>query len=123
MLGGGFPMGHVVLVTGLPGTGKTCFGLQFLLATSRLRQKKEDLDSAEPGVVGAALPSCLSGGAEVDGQAKELADKAASLLAKQTLLPMGPFKILEKTDSRIRFEVCLPGIGNQAASRWLRRGE
>src|SRR5580692_8784767 len=30
MLNGGFPGGHVVLVTGLPGTGKTCFGLQFL---------------------------------------------------------------------------------------------
>ena len=32
MIGGGFPSGHVVLVTGLPGTGKTCFGLQFLMA-------------------------------------------------------------------------------------------
>jgi circadian clock protein KaiC len=32
MLGGGFPSGHVVLVSGLPGTGKTCLGLQFLLA-------------------------------------------------------------------------------------------
>ncbi|MCI4348233.1 MAG: KaiC domain-containing protein, partial [Thermoplasmata archaeon] len=32
MLGGGFPAGHVVLVTGLAGTGKTCFGLQFLFA-------------------------------------------------------------------------------------------
>jgi KaiC domain protein len=32
MLNGGFPEGHVVLVTGLPGTGKTCFGLQFLAA-------------------------------------------------------------------------------------------
>jgi KaiC domain protein len=32
MLGGGFPKGHVVLVTGLPGTGKTCFGLQFVAA-------------------------------------------------------------------------------------------
>jgi KaiC domain protein len=32
MLGGGFPKGHVVLVTGLPGTGKTCLALQFLLA-------------------------------------------------------------------------------------------
>lgn len=31
MLGGGFPEGHVVLVSGLAGTGKTCFGLQFLL--------------------------------------------------------------------------------------------
>lgn len=32
MLGGGLPAGHVVLVTGLPGTGKTCMGLQFLQA-------------------------------------------------------------------------------------------
>ena len=32
MLGGGFPAGHVVLVSGLPGTGKTCLGLQFLFA-------------------------------------------------------------------------------------------
>jgi circadian clock protein KaiC len=32
MLGGGFPSGHVVLVSGLPGTGKTCLGLQFLFA-------------------------------------------------------------------------------------------
>lgn len=31
MLGGGFPAGHVVLVTGLPGTGKTCLGLQYLM--------------------------------------------------------------------------------------------
>ena len=30
MLGGGLPAGHVVLVNGLPGTGKTCLGLQFL---------------------------------------------------------------------------------------------
>jgi KaiC/GvpD/RAD55 family RecA-like ATPase len=30
MLGGGIPAGHVVLVTGLPGTGKTCLALQFL---------------------------------------------------------------------------------------------
>ncbi len=32
MVSGGIPSGHVVLVTGLPGTGKTCFGLQFLMA-------------------------------------------------------------------------------------------
>jgi KaiC domain protein len=32
MLGGGFPRGHVVLATGLPGTGKTCLALQFLFA-------------------------------------------------------------------------------------------
>jgi circadian clock protein KaiC len=39
MLGGGFPRGHVVLVTGLPGTGKTCFGLQFLLAGVGVQEK------------------------------------------------------------------------------------
>jgi circadian clock protein KaiC len=39
MLGGGVPAGHVVLVTGLPGTGKTCFGLQFL-ATGLARGEK-----------------------------------------------------------------------------------
>lgn len=31
MLHGGIPKGHVVLLTGLPGTGKTCLALQFLL--------------------------------------------------------------------------------------------
>jgi circadian clock protein KaiC len=39
MLGGGLPQGHVVLVTGLPGTGKTCFGLQFLLAGAASGEK------------------------------------------------------------------------------------
>jgi circadian clock protein KaiC len=39
MLGGGFPAGHVVLVTGLPGTGKTCLGLQFLLDGAKRGEK------------------------------------------------------------------------------------
>jgi circadian clock protein KaiC len=39
MLGGGFPSGHVVLVTGLPGTGKTCLALQFLLEGTRHDEK------------------------------------------------------------------------------------
>ncbi len=39
MLGGGFPAGHVVLVTGLPGTGKTCLALQFLLEGTRRDEK------------------------------------------------------------------------------------
>ena len=39
MLGGGFPSGHVVLVTGLPGTGKTCLGLQYLMAGASAGEK------------------------------------------------------------------------------------
>lgn len=39
MLGGGFPRGHVVLATGLPGTGKTCLALQFLLAGTAAGEK------------------------------------------------------------------------------------
>ncbi len=39
MLGGGIPAGHVVLVTGLPGTGKTCLGLQFLFAGAARGEK------------------------------------------------------------------------------------
>ncbi len=39
MLGGGFPKGHVVLVAGLPGTGKTCLGLQYLFAGVALGEK------------------------------------------------------------------------------------
>lgn len=41
MLNGGIPVGHVVLVTGLPGTGKTCLGLAFLAA---------GVERKEPGV-------------------------------------------------------------------------
>ncbi len=39
MLGGGFPAGHVVLITGLPGTGKTCLALQFLLDGTQRGEK------------------------------------------------------------------------------------
>lgn len=39
MLGGGYPKGHVVLLTGLPGTGKTCLGLQFLFAGAEAGEK------------------------------------------------------------------------------------
>jgi KaiC domain protein len=39
MLQGGFPQGHVILVTGFAGTGKTCLGLQFLLAGAAAGEK------------------------------------------------------------------------------------
>ncbi len=39
MLGGGLPAGHLVLVTGLPGTGKTTLALQFLFAGIALGER------------------------------------------------------------------------------------
>ncbi|HKS59763.1 MAG TPA: ATPase domain-containing protein [Thermoplasmata archaeon] len=49
MLGGGFPSGHVVLLTGLPGTGKTCFALQFLVAGLAKGEKGLFLSLEEDG--------------------------------------------------------------------------
>lgn len=56
MLSGGFPPGHVVLVTGLPGTGKTCFGLQFLAHGLDLGEKAVYLSLEEdaPALLAAA---------------------------------------------------------------------
>lgn len=49
MLDGGFPNGHVILVTGLPGTGKTCFGLQFLMGGVARGEKGVFLSLEEDG--------------------------------------------------------------------------
>ncbi|MCI4320919.1 MAG: AAA family ATPase [Thermoplasmata archaeon] len=56
MLGGGLPAGHVVLVTGLPGTGKTCFGLQFLFAGAARGEKGIylSLEEDEPALLASA---------------------------------------------------------------------
>jgi KaiC domain protein len=53
MLRGGFPSGHVVLVLGPPGVGKTCFGLQFLMGGLAREEKgiylslEEDVSALE----------------------------------------------------------------------------
>lgn len=39
VLGGGFPQGHFFLIEGVPGTGKTTVGLQFLMAGAKLGEK------------------------------------------------------------------------------------
>lgn len=38
VLGGGFPQGHFFLVEGVPGTGKTTLGLQYLMAGAQKRE-------------------------------------------------------------------------------------
>ncbi|MCI4328495.1 MAG: AAA family ATPase [Thermoplasmata archaeon] len=82
MLGGGLPAGHVVLVTGLPGTGKTCFGLQFLFAGAA---------HGEPGVYlsleeeeSALLASARQFGWPVDAAVKAGTVKVIRLDPKQT---------------------------------------
>lgn len=49
MLGGGFPAGHVVLVLGTPGVGKTCLALQFLAAGAARGEKGLYLSLEEEG--------------------------------------------------------------------------
>jgi circadian clock protein KaiC len=82
MLGGGVPAGHVVLVTGLPGTGKTCLGLQFLFAGA---------SKGEPGVYlsleeeeSALLASARQFGWPVDVAAQRGLVKVIRLDPKQT---------------------------------------
>ncbi|MCI4324575.1 MAG: KaiC domain-containing protein [Thermoplasmata archaeon] len=82
MLGGGLPPGHVVLVTGLPGTGKTCFGLQFLFAGAAHGEPGVflSLEEEEP----ALLASARQFGWPVDAALKGGIVKVIRLDPKQT---------------------------------------
>src|SRR5580700_11364279 len=82
MLGGGLPTGHVVLVTGLPGTGKTCFGLQFLfsVAAGALPDDYLSHEEEEP----ALLASARQFGWPVDAAVKAGTVKVMRLDPKQT---------------------------------------
>jgi hypothetical protein len=91
------------------------WSLSFLVKSARLMKpaKQNDFDE-QPA------QKLLTGSAEVEGNPKTLADKAAAILAKGML---GPLKIVEKADDRIVFERVDPGMANQPAGRWFRRGE
>ncbi len=82
MLSGGFPAGHVVLVTGLPGTGKTCFGLQFLLAGVARGEKAVFLSLEEDAP--ALLESARGFGWPVDAAVKSGALRIIRLDPKET---------------------------------------
>jgi hypothetical protein len=105
------------LVFGITGVGVVVWilSLNFLVRSARLMQPAK-----EEGMSELPAQKLLSGIAEVEGDPKALANKAAAVLAKATL---GPLKIIEKSDNRIVFERLEPGIANQPAGRWLRRGE
>jgi hypothetical protein len=97
--------------------------LQFLLSSARKGQRQDNPDP--PGFSDAARSgdNILTGEAEVEGQASVLSARAASLLARGSLLPNVPMKIVEKSDSHIRFERVEPGGEGQTSGRWLRRGQ
>jgi circadian clock protein KaiC len=82
MLGGGIPSGHVVLVTGLPGTGKTCLGLQFLLAGAEKGEKGVFLSLEED--VAPLLESARQFRWPVDAAVKEGRLKVLRLDPKET---------------------------------------
>ena len=82
MLGGGFPSGHVVLVTGLPGTGKTCLALQFLLEGVRRGEKGIFLSLEED--VPALLETARQFGWSVDGAVEHGMLKVLRLDPKET---------------------------------------
>jgi circadian clock protein KaiC len=82
MLGGGFPAGHVVLVTGLPGTGKTCLALQFLLSGTAAGEKGVFLSLEED--VPALLASARQFGWPVDEAVEKGLLKILRLDPKET---------------------------------------
>lgn len=91
------------------------WSLSFLVKSARLMKPERQDDLAEQ-----PARNLLSGSAEVEGDPKTLAAKAAAVLAKGSL---GPLKIVDKTDDRLVFERLDLGISKQPAGRWFRRGE
>jgi hypothetical protein len=93
--------------------------LQFVLTTirherDRQRQAAEVLQTSE------LPPNCICGSAEVEGQPADLAAKSAGLLAKG-LPPLGPIKILERTEQRVVFENV--DLGMNQPGGFLRQGQ
>jgi hypothetical protein len=88
-------------------------GLQFLYSAARkARAEQPDGDGRQ---------GWLTGSAEVDGDARALASRAASILAKGSQYLLSPVKIVEKTDDLVRFERI--GEGKLPAAQWFRVGE
>jgi len=93
-------------------------GLQFLTRCYRtVKTATDESRGAEPPETSSGIR--LTGSAEVDGQPSPLAAKAAAVLANGNLLALGPIRIVEKTDARVRFE----RLENAGAGRWFRWGE
>jgi hypothetical protein len=89
-------------------------GWRYLLASARPGQKQEEPPLAVQDAFEGLSRHSLIGSVEVEGQARALLTKAASLLATDTLFPLGPVKIMHQAADDIRFESL--GTG------WVREG-
>jgi hypothetical protein len=78
--------------------------LQFMLHTTRRRKPAAEAEREFQAMGTTAPESLLVGTAEVAGQPGELSARAAGILAKQSMILLGPVKILEQTDDRLVFE-------------------
>jgi len=98
-------------------------GFSFLASSARKAQPEGGVGGSEVEDSGSSKTNVLTGVAEVEGQAGLLAARTASLLARLALFPNVPLKIVEKSDSHVRFERLEPGAEGQVGDRWLRQGQ
>ena len=118
MLGGGIPRGHVVLVTGLPGTGKTCLALQFLLAGVKQGEKGIFLSLEEDG---AALVRGVEDMAEGKGKLAETELKAAEAGQPTAIAAalLRPFAGAQAGD--VELSIAQPVINNEPIAEFFAR--
>jgi hypothetical protein len=95
-----------IVVVGITGAGVVVWllALRFLVASWRLRHGRCGRTDDEGDAVEEQVEGWLTGAVEVDGEAGVLATRAARILAQGTLNNLGPIKVLDKADDRVRFE-------------------
>jgi hypothetical protein len=115
---------HIVLA-GITAVGAIVWliGLQYLIASARAGRTGQQPAPGEADLSGGEPAGWLGGSAEVEGDARTLAPRATTLLAKGNLTTFGVVKILRKTDDSVLFERAEAGVANLPAGQWFRRGE
>ncbi len=100
------------------------FGVQYLRATLVQDQLSEDSGLRDLHLQEVNSRDWTFGNVEVEGQPAALAEKAAQVLARDSLTLFGPVKILGRTDKEVGFEVIgASGAANSHGySRTIKRG-
>jgi hypothetical protein len=108
-----------IVVVGITAIGVFVWlaGLRFLVDSWRLRYRRRQDPAATEQV-----DSWLSGAVDVEGEAGVLAGRAARVLAKGALQQLGPVKVLDVAEDRVRFERAAAVVAN-TPGQWFRRGE